>query len=273
VTDLELRRVAAAAVEVVQAAGTVVRRAWDGERRVTYKGSAVNLVTPVDREVEATVVAALRQRFPDHVVVGEETWDGRRPLPDEYAWYLDPIDGTTNFVHRYPYCAVSLALVKGDEYLVGVVLNPVSSELFVAYRGGGATLNGQAIHVSGTDTLERALVSVRPTYNRYAATLPSDEERAEGVRAFASVYDVARDVRNAGSAALDLCYAACGRLDGYWHRGLQPWDTAAGVLVLTEAGGLVTDWQGQAHGVWAASTLATNGRLHQPLQAVLRRYG
>lgn len=266
----ELSLTLKAAVEIAQDAGEIIRRAWGEERHVSFKGSAFNLVTTIDREVEVAVTASLSKRFPSHVVVGEETWDGQKPSPEQYAWYLDPIDGTTNFVHGYPHCAVSLGLAKGDQYLVGVVFNPIRGELYAAYRGGGASLNGQPVRVSDADALERALVSVGPTYSRYSATPPSADERVKGLRIFGQIYDSAREVRLGGSAALDLCYIACGRLDGYWYPSLKPWDTVAGVLILTEAGGTVTDWQGNSHGVWAPSCLATNGKIHKEMLAVLQ---
>lgn len=241
-----------------------LRDAVGKQQRIEYKG-AVDVVTETDRAVEALVVARLRHAFPDHLIVGEEGSGGKgpaRPQPGQYAWYLDPIDGTTNFAHRHPHFAVSLAMARDDELLLGIVADPLRGETFAGLRGQGATLDGAAIRVSAVGELGQALLATGLPYDRrdhadfYLGIIKSFVLRAQGIR-------------RAGSAALDLCYLACGRFDGYWEWKLSPWDSAAGVLIVREAGGIVTDFHGGPFDLYGTETLATNGRLHDAMIAVL----
>jgi myo-inositol-1(or 4)-monophosphatase len=260
-------RVARAAVAD---AGTLLGARWRGAKRVRYK-SAVDLVTETDREAEAIVVARLQRAFPDHVIIGEEASAGlalHPPPADRYVWYLDPLDGTTNFAHAYPHFAVSLALARGPDLLLGIVHDPVRNETFMATRGGGATLNGQPIRVSSVRTLRRALL---------CTGFPYDRQQRAGfyVRFVAEFLTRAQGIRRNGSAALDLCYVACGRCDGFWEWKLHPWDIAAGTLLVREAGGRVTDFRGGRLDLYGEQTLASNVRLHRAMLAVLGgcRYG
>jgi myo-inositol-1(or 4)-monophosphatase len=262
VADLDdFARVAHAAVD----AACARLRVAAGERpRVEYK-SAIDLVTETDREIERLVGDRVRGAFPAHVVIGEEACAGARPpRPDsgQYAWYLDPIDGTTNFAHGHPHFAVSLALARGAELLLGVVADPLRGERFAAVRGRGATLNGAPIHVSTTPALDQALLATGTPYDR--------RERADFYLGFIKALMLrAHGIRRAGSAALDLCYVACGRFDAYWEWRLAPWDHAAGALIVAEAGGMVTATSGTAFDVFGASTLASNGLLHAAMVEVL----
>jgi myo-inositol-1(or 4)-monophosphatase len=240
-------------------------RAAAGERpRVEYK-SAIDLVTETDRAVERELTAHLLDAFPDHVVIGEESSPSRtpaRPPSDRYAWYLDPLDGTTNFAHGHPHFAVSLALARGGELLLGIVADPLRGERFAAVRGGGATLNGRPIRVSAAGRLEHALLATGTPYDRrekanfYLAGIKAIMLRAQGIR-------------RAGSAALDLCYVACGRFDAYWEWRLAPWDHAAGALIVREAGGTVSDVAGGRFDIFGESTLASNGALHDEVVRAL----
>jgi myo-inositol-1(or 4)-monophosphatase len=240
-------------------------RAAAGERpRVEYK-SAIDLVTETDRAIERLITDRLTGSFPDHAVIGEEASAGAppaRPPAGQYAWYLDPVDGTTNFAHGHPHFAVSLALARGAELLVGIVADPLRDERFAAVRGAGATLNGRPIHVSAVDALERALLATGTPYDR--------RERADfylgGIKAFMLR---AQGIRRAGSAALDLCYVACGRFDAYWEWRLSPWDHAAGALIVREAGGSVSAAGGGEFDVFGDSTLASNGLVHGEMIRVL----
>lgn len=252
------------AVAAVYAAGQRIRAAWQGEKRIEHKG-ATDIVTETDREVEALVIGQLRAAFPEHHIVAEEASAGTLPAApanDRYVWYLDPLDGTTNFAHAYPQFAVSLALARGVEPLFGIVHDPIRSETFVARAGHGATLNGIPIHVSPTADLGQALLATGFPYDR--------REHADFYLGFLRAFMVrAQDVRRAGSAALDLCYVACGRFDGFWEWKLKPWDTAAGVLMVREAGGTTSDFAGEQFDLYGAQTLASNGRLHAALLQVL----
>jgi myo-inositol-1(or 4)-monophosphatase len=253
-----------AARAAVGEAGALLRTRWRQAKTVHYK-SPVDLVTETDRDVEALVVGQLRAAFPDHLIVAEEASAGsvlQRPPTDRYVWYLDPLDGTTNFAHAYPQFCVSLALARGTDVRFGIVHDPVRDETFAAHRGGGATLNGEPVHVSAVDDLDRALLSTGFPYDR--------RERAAFYLSFvADFLPRAQDVRRVGSAALDLCYVACGRFDAFWEWKLHPWDTAAATLIVQEAGGTVSDFRGGPFDLYGEQTLASNGLLHAAMLAVL----
>lgn len=253
-------RVARAAVEEASA---MLRSAWRRTKTITHKGP-VDLVTETDRAVEARMLAQLSAAFPDHRMVAEESTAASdiRPDDDGYVWYLDPLDGTTNFAHSYPQFAVSLALAKGDDLLFGIVHDPIRDETFVARRGAGASLNGEPITVSAVPELDQALLATGFPYDRrehcefYLGFVADFMRRAQGIR------------RN-GSAALDLCYVASGRLDGFWEWKLRPWDTAAGALIVQEALGTVTDFRGGRFDLFGQQTLATNRHLHPAMVEIL----
>jgi len=254
-------RVARAAVGE---AAALLRATWRPAKVIEHKG-AVDLVTATDREAEALILGHLRRAFPAHRVVAEEAAAGSAlepPPPDELVWYLDPLDGTTNFAHAYPHFCVSLALARGTEPIFGIVHDPLRDETFVAHHGGGATLNGEVIGVSSVSDLDEALLATGFPYDRrahvdfYVSFLADFVGRAQGVR------------RN-GSAALDLCYVACGRLDGFWEWKLHPWDLAAGVLIVREARGTVSGFRGQSFDLYGDQTLASNGHLHRAMVETL----
>ncbi len=253
-----------AARAAVEDASALLRSTWRGAKTIHHKG-AVDIVTETDHAVETLVVDHLRRAFPDHVIVAEEASAGRslvRPPADAHVWYLDPLDGTTNFAHAYPHFAVSLALGRGSDLLFGIVHDPIRDETFVAERGRGARLNERSIHVSTVDALESGLLATGFPYDR--------REHLEFYLGFAADFIArAQGVRRNGSAALDLCYVACGRLDGFWEWKLRPWDTAAGSLIVREAGGTVTDFFGAPLDLFGEQTLATNGALHAEMVRVL----
>ena len=241
-------------------AGALLRARCSERQEIAFKSSEVDLVTAADRDAEALIVGALADAFPEHGIVAEES--AARPSRDGHRWYVDPLDGTTNFAHGYPQFAVSIALARGDDLLLGVVYDPMREETFSAVRGGGARLNGVPIGVSTAPRLAPALLATGFPYDRrdhadyYVAFLAEAMRRAQGVR-------------REGSAALDLCWVACGRLDGFWEWKLQPWDLAAGRLVVEEAGGRVTDFAGGPHRLSGEETIATNGRIHDELVAMI----
>jgi myo-inositol-1(or 4)-monophosphatase len=214
-----------------------------------------DITTEVDHACEEAIVAVLRARHPAHDILAEEG-RGRR-VGSRHCWLVDPLDGTKNFAHGYRRFCVSIALAVDGEVQLGVVLNPIVRELFVAERGRGATLNDVPMAVSALDDLGDALVA-------------STVDRTPGQLArLGRVAGTVQAVRCDGSAALDLCDVACGRLDGYFEAGLQPWDTAAGALIVAEAGGRLSTFAGGDHGVGAPETLASNGRLHQALARLM----
>ena len=256
-------RVARAAVAE---AGKMLLRTWRQSKTIRRKG-AVDIVTETDQAIEAFVVARLNESFPDHAVIAEEASSAsapQRPVDDAYVWYLDPLDGTTNFAHAYPQFAVSLALGRGDDLQLGIVHDALRDETFVAKRGEGATLNDVPFSVSRVDDLDDALVATGFPYDRR-------ERLDDYLGYFADMIRVTQGVRRNGSAALDLCYVACGRLDGFWEWKLRPWDTAAGVLVVREAGGRVTDFRGRPFDLFGDQTLASNGRIHGAMITTLMK--
>ena len=242
------------AASIALEAGSLLRYYF--ERRVTFemKGE-YDLVTEADKASEKLVVERIRQHFPEHGIVAEEG-GGHEGLSD-YRWFVDPLDGTTSFAHSYPVWNVTLALEKAGELVAGVVFNPSRDELFTAERGGGAFLNGNRIRVSKVARVADALLCTGfPNHNR--AVNPN-------IHYFHELAMSAHGVRRSGSAAIDLSDVACGRLDGFWEIGLSPWDMAAGILLIEEAGGVCTDMQGGRHHLKSPHILTDNGLIHDEL--------
>jgi len=245
------------AIEIAREAGAILRDGFDRPKKITYKGE-VDLVTESDRRSEELVVARLQKQFPDHGIVAEE--GARTAGCTKYCWHVDPLDGTTNFAHGYPCFAVSIGLVEDGEPIVGVVFNPVANELFTAVRGEGAFLNEHRIRVSPVEKLAHSLVATGfPTHLR---------KKSSNMEYYWQFTLRTHGVRRDGSAALDLCSVACGRFDAYWEFGLSSWDTAAGVLLVKEAGGMVTDLAGQPYRLGGPSLIASNGHIHAELREV-----
>ncbi len=246
---------------IAREAGALLREFYARGVQTEYK-TDVDLVTEADRQSEALILARLTEAFPDHGIFGEE--GTRQRLDAEYRWYVDPLDGTTNFAHGFPVFCVSLGLehrpagTAGDGTLAAAVLyDPLRDELFTAEKGRGAFLNGRAIHVSRTPTLAQALV---------ATGFPSKSRHQNPNPHFYHEFTMrSHGARRAGSAALDLAYVAAGRVDGYWEFRLNPWDTAAGALLVLEAGGTLTRFDGSPFLLDSREVLATNGALEGEL--------
>jgi myo-inositol-1(or 4)-monophosphatase len=239
------------AVEIAREAGALLAGYF--ERRVTFelKGE-FDLVTEADRASERLIVERLRSRFPAHGIVAEE--GGGHTSASEFRWYVDPLDGTTNFAHAFPIYNVTLALEQAGETIAGVVFDPNRQEMFTAERGSGAYLNNRRIRVSTTQRLESALMCTGfPSRRRHLSV---------NVHFYHQLAMATHGVRRTGSAAIDLAWVACGRLDGFWEFGLKPWDMAAGRLLVTEAGGCLSDMKGQPHTLEAPHLLADNSHLH-----------
>jgi myo-inositol-1(or 4)-monophosphatase len=236
-----------------------LRQRVDSIREVRHKG-LVDIVTDVDLQAEHEVCTRLVSAFPTHSILAEE--GGARDGSDSrYRWIVDPLDGTTNYAHGFPFFCVSIGLEVDGRLTLGVVYSPSLDELFVAEAGRGATLNDRPIHVSQTDELGQALLATGFPYAR--------AEFPRALRSFEVMSLQSQAVRRAGSAALDLCYVACGRLDGYWEHAVSPWDVAGGALIVLEAGGVVTRTDGSPFSVEDGQVLASNGRVHQPMAAAL----
>ena len=245
------------AVEAAREAGSILLVEFDRPVKIGYKGE-VDIVTEADRRSEAAVVARLHSHFPKHAVVAEEGSGHQSASP--FRWYVDPLDGTTNFAHGYPCFCVSIGLAENDELLVGVVLNPLNGELFTAVKGEGAYLNNKRIQVSTVPGLATSLL---------ATGFPS-QKRTENpnIHYYWQFTLASHGVRRDGSAALDLASVACGRFDGFWEFGLKPWDTAAGTLLVREAGGMVTDFTGRPYRPGDRECMASNRLIHSEMQQV-----
>jgi myo-inositol-1(or 4)-monophosphatase len=247
-----------AAIEIAREAGAILRAELDRPKKISYKGE-VDIVTESDRRSEELIVTRLRKYFPGHAIVAEEG-GGEAAAGAKYCWHVDPLDGTTNFAHGYPCFAVSIGLAEEGRPVAGVVFNPVSDEMFTAARGEGAYLNGKRIHVSPIEKLAYSLVATGfPTHQR---------KRSANINYYWEFTLRSRGVRRDGSAALDLCSVACGRFEAFWEFNLHSWDTAAGVLLVEEAGGRVTDMSGGPYRLGGPQMLATNGRIHGEMQEV-----
>lgn len=249
------------ATEAVLRAGTILQDYWGNLEKIEEKGVAGDLVTEADRKAEVAVLNVLRDRVPEHPILAEESGQiGETQSP--YLWAIDPLDGTTNYAHGYPVACVSVALLIEGTPEVGAIYNPFHNELFRAARGLGATLNYRPIRVSQTADLSRSLLATGFAYDRRQT---KDNNYAE----FCHLTHLTQGVRRAGSAALDLAAVACGRFEGYWERGLKPWDIAAGIVLVEEAGGKITAYDRSPVAIASGRILATNGKIHTSLSQAL----
>ncbi len=248
------------AIEAARDAGRILRDNYGKVQTIKFKGE-VDIVTEVDEASERLIRSRIQENFPDHQILGEEGGATDSGSKSPYRWIIDPLDGTTNFAHGYPFFCVSIGLEVDGVSRLGVVYTPVFDEMFVAELGAGAFLNGARMTVSPTDALIRSLLSTGFNYDRdlVRQNLPHWEQFLFGTQA----------LRRDGSAALNLCFVAAGRFDGYWEIGLKPWDAAAGVLMVREAGGRVTGFSGDAHRLTDLNLVASNGNLHQAMLDVL----
>jgi len=249
------------AIQAVRESGKIQKEWLRRDKKIELKG-VINLVTEVDRRCEQRIIEIIKKAFPEHNILTEET--PMPELPSPYRWIIDPLDGTTNYAHGYPCFCTSLALELEGEVIVGAIYDPLLDELFTAQKGKGAFLNNERISVSKTDRLTNALICTGFPYDLR-------ESRENNLDHFNHFIMKARAIRRDGSAALDLCYVAAGRFDGFWELKLYAWDVAAGKLLVEEAGGTVTDFRGKALDVNGKETLATNGRIQEEMIRVLER--
>jgi len=229
------------------------------ERKI---GQATNLVTDIDKQSEALIIKKIQQHFPDHAILGEE--GGAHEQKSEYRWIIDPLDGTTNFTHGMPVFCVTIGIEYRGEIVAGVIYDPNRDELFTTEKGEGAFLNGKRIFVSKSESLINSLLVTGFPYN-------INENPQNVIEHFVNFLPKAQGVRRLGSAAIDLAYVACGRFDGYWEVFLHPWDKAAGILLVKEAGGVVTNFRNDANDIiYNPNTLATNGLIHAKMLDVIQ---
>jgi myo-inositol-1(or 4)-monophosphatase len=246
--------------DIARQAGRVQRARFGHVRHIEFKG-AINLVTEVDRECEALIVSELRKSFPNDDILAEEGSGSECGCARK--WIVDPLDGTVNFAHGFPFFCVSIALEEAGELTTGVIYDPNRDEIFTAAKGLGAHMNGEPIRVTGETELSQSMVATGFAYN------VQEEERFDNLGNFARFVKLARAVRRPGSAAIDLAWLACGRLDGFWELFLRPWDMAAGVCIIREAGGLVTSFDGSPYDLYGTQILASNGKIHAQMMIVL----
>lgn len=249
-----------AALDAARSAGDIILEVAKGSHRISKKGE-IDLVTEADIQSEKAVVDALAGHFPEDAVLTEES-EGRKGESGR-TWILDPLDGTTNFAHGFPMYAVSIALYESGKVSLGVVLNPVSGEEFRGIRGQGSYLNDNPLKVSQTRSLENALLATGFPYDIH-------QKPDHVLHLFKEMTLRARGVRRAGSAALDLCFLAAGRFDGFWEEKLHPWDTAAGALIVEEAGGIVTAFDGSPYSPWDKTITAGNPFIHEAMLEILK---
>ena len=245
------------AIEAVLEGGLFIRKSVGKITKISYKGRD-NIVTDVDKKAEEMIIRRILSAFPGHSVLSEE----RAPIgKSPYKWVIDPLDGTTNFAHGFPFFCVSIALEECGEIIMGVVYDPQRNELFYAERDKGSYLNNKRIHVSVTKKLSESFLATGFSYGRRG--------KDKNVKNFTEFLLKTLAIRRAGSAALDLCYVACARFDGFWEMDLHPWDSAAGLLIVKEAEGAVTKFDGSDYSHYDKEVLATNGSIHKQMIKVL----
>ena len=258
---IDVKQVSNVGFSAIETASEFLRDRFGQYHSVKKKGT-IDLVTEADEYAERLIMDTILDAYPDHSILAEESGHVLGQSP--FQWIIDPLDGTTNFAHNLPWFGISIAFTVNDETVFGVVENPVFHERFWAIRGGGVFLNGKVVHVSSTGSLSESLLVTGFPYNLKAIidTL---------MFRFQHCLAASQGIRRLGSAAIDLCYIACGRFDGFWEQNLKTWDTAAGALIVREAGGVVTDFSGSPYVSDMKEILATNGRIHKDLMGLLRK--
>ncbi|HEY6267225.1 MAG TPA: inositol monophosphatase family protein [Candidatus Acidoferrum sp.] len=249
-----------AVVEIAQEAGKILVEELSRPLDIAYKGDEVDIVTQADKRSERFIVERLTKYFPEHAIAAEEGTGHESASASEFRWHVDPLDGTTNFAHGYPCFCVSIALAQRDTLVAAAVFNPFYNELFTAARGEGATFNGKKIHVSKNTTLSTSLLCTGFPVR--------DRKLSPNLQYYGDFTQHSHGVRRDGSAALDLASVAAGRLDGFWEFGLAKWDVAAGILLIEEAGGKVSDFAGNPYQLGGPVILATNGLIHEEMRTM-----
>ncbi len=248
-------------LEATKEAGKIIQQYFQGSFNIENKEGINNLVTEVDKHSEKAIIDIIRKNYPGHSIISEEV--GEMLQESDYQWIIDPIDGTVNFAHGIPICCVSIGLKHKDELLLGAVYNPMMNELFFAEKGKGAYLNDKPIRVSSKTNFAKACLVTGFPYK-----WPNSSEHP--IRVFERFILEGLPVRRLGSAAIDLCWVACGRFDGFWEYNLSSWDVAAGYLIVQEAGGRITNFDGAPYSVFDKETLATNDHIHEDMLRLIR---
>jgi myo-inositol-1(or 4)-monophosphatase len=250
------------AIDAARKAGKVLKQGYGTAFKISNKVGKNNLVTEYDHAAEKIIIDMIRERFPEHRILAEESGYSGNEDQHQILWVIDPLDGTVNFAHAIPIFSVSIAAVKNGEILCGVVYHPILDELFVAELGKGATMNGEKISVSKTENFDNAMLVTGFPYN-------VNQNPCGCIDHFVEIIKKGISIRRLGSAALDLAYVAAGRFDGFWEVNLNPWDVAAGVLLVREAGGRVTQYNNVDYWIDNQSILSSNGNIHEDISKVL----
>jgi len=250
------------AIQAARQGGAILQDYAQKGFTIHSKGEAINLVTEADLQSEKTIIQLIQKTFPEHQILSEE--QGLQDIPQHpIKWIIDPLDGTINFAHGFPMYNVSIGIEYEGNCVIGVIYDPTRDELFLGQQGHGATLNGTPIQVSTTPKLSEALLVTGFAYDIHTAT-------DNNLKEFCAFTLRARGMRRTGTAAIDLCYIACGRLDGFWELQLNPWDTAGGKVILEEAGGTITNYAGEPYSIYGKTILATNTLIHSEMLGVLK---
>ena len=242
--------------DIIEKAASLINKRQNKVLKISYKKGAFNLVTNVDKEIDNFLVKKIKSAFPEHTIIAEES--GMHNKNQKFKWFIDPIDGTTNFAHGYPCFCISIGFSVNDKLEFGLVKNPYTGELYTAQRGKGAKLNNKLIKVSKIKELKDSLLVTGFSYDR-------KKGRSNNFKCFKKITLMTQGVRRDGAAAMDLCYVAAGKLDGFWEFQLSPWDVAAGVLILKEAGGKITSFKGEKYSIYDKHIVASNGLVHKEL--------
>jgi myo-inositol-1(or 4)-monophosphatase len=252
------------AIDAAKEAGRKLRSGYGTAFQISSKEGKNNLVTEYDHAAEKIIIDMIKERFPEHQILAEESGYSGSEDENQVLWVIDPLDGTVNFAHAIPIFSVSIAAVRNKEILCGVIYHPILDELFVAEKGNGATLNGEAIHVSETKRFENSMLVTGFPYN-------VNQNPCGCIDHFVDIIKQGIPIRRLGSAALDLAYVACGRFDGFWEINLHPWDVAAGVLLVQEAGGRISQYNDADYWIDNESILSSNGIIHEDISKVLNK--
>ena len=259
---IEIDNLTQTAVQAARLGGAILQDYAKKGFSVHSKGQAINLVTEADLRSEEAIIQTIQTTFPEHQILSEE--QGQQGIPQHsIKWIIDPLDGTVNFAHRFPMYNVSIGVEYQGNCVIGVIYDPTRDELFLGQQGRGATLNGTPIHISATPKLAEALLVTGFAYDIHTAA-------DNNLKEFCAFAVRARGMRRTGTAAIDLCYIACGRLDGFWELQLNPWDTAAGKVIVEEAGGTVTNYAGGPYSIYGKTILATNGLIHSEMLEIIK---
>lgn len=259
----DLNQIYSVCLEATRSAGRILKSSYGNVKEIDFKGS-IDIVTDVDKKAESEIIKIIKSDFPEHTILAEES--GLSEKGSEVKWIIDPLDGTTNFLHGYKCFSVSVAVEIEGEVVVGAVFDPMADELFSAQKGKGAFLNSERISVSEVEILKHSLLCTGFYYN------VEGKNFAENIEMFIAFSKSSQAVRRDGSAALDLCYVACGRFDAFWEMDLKAWDIAAGSLILREAGGKLSDYSGNDFSIYKKEVLAANEKIFSEMLEVLKSF-